>query len=360
MSHADVRINGDRSWDIQVHNENFYRRLLVHGSLGLGESYMDGWWDCERLDEFFYKVLKVGLERKVVSSWKLFFSVLKTRLSNPQRKSKAFHIGGKHYDRGNDLFRNMLDRRMVYSCGYWKNAATLDEAQEAKLDLVCRKLGLRPGQSVLDIGCGWGSFAKYAAERYDVRVVGITVSKEQVGLGKELCRGLPIEIRLQDYRDVDETFDRVVSIGMFEHVGPKNYRAYMEVVHRCLANDGLFLLHTIGKNKSVTRQDVWSNKYIFPNGALPSIKLIGEAIEDLFVMEDWHNFGVDYDKTLMAWFENFRNNWLTIKAHYGARFYRMWKYFLHSSAGLARSRRMQLWQIILSKRGLTNGYLSVR
>ncbi len=360
MSYADVRINGNRPWDIQVHNENFYQRLLAEGSLGLGESYMDGWWDCEKLDQFFYKVLRANLNKKVTSSWKLKFSVLRKRLFNPQRKSKAFNIGEKHYDRGNDLFINMLDKRMVYSCGYWKDALTLDEAQEAKLELVCKKLGLHSGQSVLDIGCGWGSFAKYAAERYKVKVVGITVSKEQVILCRQSCQGFPVEIRLQDYRDVNGTFDHIVSIGMFEHVGPKNYRTYMEIVHRCLSGDGLFLLHTIGKNTSPIPPDHWLNKYIFPSYALPTIKQIGETIEDLFVMEDWHNFGVDYDKTLMAWFENFDTNWHNIIAQYGDRFYRMWKYFLLTNAGSARTRRIQLWQIVLSKIGVLNGYQSIR
>lgn len=360
MASADVQINGDRPWDIQVHNEDFYHRILAQGSLGLGESYMDVWWDCERLDQFVYKVLMADLDKKVMPSRKMMLSILKTKLFNPQGKSRAFNIGEKHYDTGNDLFKNMLDKRMVYSCGYWKDVSTLDEAQEAKLELVCRKLGLRPGQTVLDIGCGWGSFAKYAAEKYRVGVVGITVSKEQVTLGKELCKGLPVEIRLQDYRELKGTFDHIVSIGMFEHVGPKNYRTYMEVVHRCLTDDGLFLLHTIGNNLSNTPPDPWSNKYIFPDGVLPSIKLIGGAIEDLFVMEDWHNFGVDYEKTLMAWFENFHNKWDDIEGRYGERFYRMWKYFLLTSAGSARSRRIQLWQIVLSKKGVPVGYLSIR
>jgi len=359
LSLADVKIDGDRPWDIQVHDEAFYARVLAEGALGLGESYMDGWWDCERLDELFRRVLLARLETKVRPRTELP-SVVRARILNLQRRARAFRIGERHYDIGNELFQRMLDPLMIYSCGYWADAATLREAQEAKLDLVCRKLGLRPGMRVLDIGCGWGGTAQYAAERYGVEVVGITVSEEQVKLAREVCRGLPVEIRLQDYREVDESFDRVLSIGMFEHVGTKNYRTYMRVVRNCLKDEGLFLLHTIGGNRSVTRTNAWTDRYIFPNSVLPSAKQIATAIEGLFVLEDWHNFGPDYDRTLMCWFENFDAAWDVLKDQYDERFYRMWKYYLLSSAGSFRSRTSQLWQVVLSPRGVLGGHRSVR
>lgn len=241
-----------------------------------------------------------------------------------------------------------------------ENSQTLDEAQEAKLDLICRKLGVKPGEKILDIGCGWSSFGKFTAEKYGAGVVGITVSREQVEFGQKLCGGLPVEVRLQDYREVDEKFDHIVSVGMIEHVGYKNYRAYMEIAHRCLKDDGLFLLHTIGGNKSVHSVDRWMNKYIFPNGMLPSIKQLGDAIEGLFVMEDWHNFSADYDKTLMAWYGNIEKNWEKLKANYDERFHRMWRYYLLSCAAAFRARNNQLWQIVLSKRGVIGGYKSIR
>ena len=360
LSLAGIEINGTHPWDIQVHNDNFYRRVLTQGSLGLGESYMDAWWDCAKLDQFFYRILCAGLEERVKRNWKLLVSVLAARILNLQSERRAFQIGEKHYDLGNDLFEHMLDKRMVYSSAYWKGAHTLDQAQENKLDLICRKIGLRPGMRVLDIGCGWGSFAQYAAEKYGVTVVGVTVSKEQVALGRNMCKRLPVEIRLQDYRDINEPFDHIVSLGMIEHVGYKNYKTYMRCVHNCLKDDGLFLLHTIGGNESVMSGEPWTNKYIFPNGMLPSIKQIGAAIEGLFVMEDWHNLSVDYDKTLMAWHDNFENNWDTIKSQYDDRFYRMWRYFLLSCAGSFRARKNQLWQIVFSKKGILGGYTSVR
>ncbi|UCG31034.1 MAG: cyclopropane fatty acyl phospholipid synthase [candidate division WOR-3 bacterium] len=360
LSLAGVEINGTNPWDIQVHNDNFYHRVLSGGSLGLGESYMDAWWDCEELDEFFYRIIRADLERKVRMNWRLLLKALAARVFNLQSRRRAYQVGEKHYDLGNDLFKNMLDERLVYSCAYWKNARSLDEAQENKLDLICQKIGLKPGMRVLDVGCGWASFAKYAAEKYGTEVVGITVSKEQVELGKEMCMGLPVQIRLQDYRDINETFDHVVSVGMFEHVGYKNYRTFMKFVHKCLKDDGLLLLHTIGFNISVKTPEPWTNKYIFPNGLLPSIKQIAASIEGLFVMEDWHNFSADYDRTLMAWHRNFERNWDKIKSNYGERFYRMWKYFLLSSAGAFRARKNQLWQVVLSKRGMSGGYTSIR
>ena len=360
LKETGIGINKNSPYDIQVHDERFYKRVLTQGSLGLGESYMDGWWDCKKLDQLFYRILYSGIENKVKKNLLFLFEVLLTRIFNMQSKRKAFQIGERHYNLGNELFKNMLDKRMVYSCAYWKDAYTLDQAQEAKLDLICQKLGLEPGMKILDIGCGWASFAKYAAEKYKVKVVGITVSKEQVELGKRLSKGLPVEIRLQDYRDLNDKFDHIVSIGMIEHVGSKNYRTYMKVVHRCLKDNGLFLLHTIGKNESKASIDPWMNKYIFPSGMLPSVKQIGVSIENLFIMEDWHNFSTDYDKTLMEWYKNFEKNWSKIESNYDQRFYRMWKYYLLLCAGAFRARKIQLWQIVLSKKGILGGYKSIR
>jgi len=357
---AGIEINGNNPWDIKVYNKEFYKRVLSGSSLALGESYIDGWWDCERLDEFFNKILRAQIDKKVKRNFKLILKNLSAIIFNFQIESRAFNIGKKHYDIGNDLYKYMLDARMVYSCAYWRNAKTLDKAQEAKLDLICKKIELKPGMKILDIGCGWGSFAKYAAEKYKVKVVGITISNEQAKLARELCKGLPVEIRLQDYRKLNEKFDHIISVGMFEHVGYKNYRTYIEVVHRCLKPDGLFLLHTIGGRKSVNSTDPWINKYIFPDSMLPSAKQISAATEGLFVLEDWENFGAYYDNTLIAWYNNFNKNWNKLKSNYNERFYKMWKYYLLSCAGTFRSRKNQLWQMVFSKNGVLGGYKSVR
>ena len=350
LSPAGITLNGDKPWDIRVRDERFYHRVLRDSSLGFGESYIDGWWECGQLDELFTKILPTEPKEKIKKNWRLLVPMLSAVILNAGRKPKAFQVGERHYDKGNELFKNMLDKRMVYSCAYWKEAGSLDDAQEAKLEMICRKLSLRPGERILDIGCGWGSFAKYAAENYKVKVVGITVSKEQVSLGRELCRGLPVEIRLQDYRDIDEKFDHIVSVGMFEHVGCKNYRTYMEKVHNCLKDDGLFLLHTIGDGVSCVSVDPWLGKYIFPNALIPSLKQISGATEGLFITEALQNIGIDYDATLTSWFKNFDNNWDKLKGLYDEKFYRMWKYYLLSSAGTFRSGSLQVWQILFSKR----------
>ena len=248
----------------------------------------------------------------------------------------------------------------MYTCGYWKDASNLEQAQVQKLDLVCRKLGLKKGQHILDIGCGWGSFAKYAAEKYGVSVTGITVSKEQVEFGRKLCAGLQVTFELKDYHDIEGEFDHIVSLGMFEHVGYKNHRAFMQIAQAHLKDGGLFLLHTIGGRFSKHIGEPWITKYIFPNGLIPSVAQIGTAIENIFIMEDWHNFGADYDKTLMSWFRNFDTNWPKLKFAYNDRFYRMWKYYLLACAGAFRARELQLWQLVLSKRGVEGGYNTIR
>lgn len=355
-----IVLNGENPWDLQIHNPRFYARVLSEGSLGLGESYMDGWWDSAQIDEFVARLLRQNIAAKIRPNASLVADMVLARAINRQSKKRAFHIGKAHYDIGNDLYAAMLDKRMVYTCGYWKDATTLDEAQEAKLDLVCRKIGLTSGDRVLDIGCGWGSFAKFAAERYGAQVVGVTVSAEQAKLAQERCQGLPVDIRLQDYRDVRDTFDHIISLGMVEHVGHKNYRTYFKVAERCLKEDGFFLLHTIGSNVSAKTTDPWISKYIFPNSLIPSAAQLAKAAEGLFVTEDWHNFGTDYDKTLMAWYANFISHWDSLKDQYDERFKRIWTYYLLACAGSFRSRINQLWQIVYSKKGVLGGYTSVR
>ncbi|HJT25408.1 MAG TPA: cyclopropane fatty acyl phospholipid synthase [bacterium] len=346
---ADIHIGGKRPWDIWVRDPRWYGRVLSGGSLALGESFMDGWWDCGALDEFFKRIFLAGLDHYGEKGMGAHALRWAARLLNLQSPGRAFQVGIRHYDTGNELFEAMLDERMTYTCGYWGDAKTLEDAQEAKLEQACRKLGLQRGQRVLDIGCGWGSFMKYAAEKYHVQCVGITVSREQLELGRKLCGGLPVEFILQDYRELTGRFDYVVSMGMFEHVGYRNYRAYMEKAHSCLKEGGLFLLSTMGSNRTGRHGYPWFDKYIFPNGMMPSIRQLGTAIEGLFVMEDWSNFGPDYDKTLMAWFSNFEAGWESLSHLYDSRFYRMWKYYLLSLAGAFRARKNQLWQVLLSK-----------
>ena len=356
---ANIKVAGNQAWDIQVLDDRFYKRVLADGSLGLGESYMDCWWEVESLDQLFCNILSSDIEHRVKTKGFIWLA-LQSKLFNLQSIRRAFRVGEKHYDIGNDLFNKMLDKRLTYTCGYWKDAKNLDQAQEHKLDLVCRKIGLKENQRVLDIGCGWGSFIKFAAERYGAQTVGVTISKEQAEFARESCKNLPVEVRLQDYRELDEKFDHIISLGMFEHVGPKNYKTYMQVASRCLKENGLFLLHTIGANYTRHSPDPWINKYIFPNGVLPSLRDISNSFDKIFVLEDFHSFGPDYDKTLMAWFNNFDKSWKQLCDKYGERFYRMWKYYLLGCAGAFRARNIQLWQLVFSKHGVPGGYTPVR
>lgn len=357
---AGIAINGKEPWDIRVNNDQFYARLVSEKSVGLGEAYMDNWIDCHAIDVMVEKLCRSGVLEDTSFGWKEFFNVAKAVILNPQTYLRSFEVGEKHYDLGDDIFESMLDKRMIYSCAYWQKAGNLDDAQEAKLDLICRKLKFEPGMKVLDIGCGWGGFAEYAANKYGVSVVGITVSKNQYELAKKRTQGLPVEIKFEDYRDTHGSFDRIVSVGQFEHVGYKNYHSYMSHVRKLLKKDGLFLLHTIGGNISRTYGDPWIVKHIFPNSMIPSMTQICQSFENKFIMEDWHNFGWDYDKTLMAWESNFEKNWSKLSLKYPEKFYRMWRFYLLSCAGAFRARSLQLWQIVLSPDGLVGGYTSIR
>ncbi|MGA3084909.1 MAG: cyclopropane fatty acyl phospholipid synthase [Thermodesulfobacteriota bacterium] len=351
LSEASVRINGPDPWDIQVRNESFYARVLKHSSLGLGESYMAGWWDCARIDEFIWRVLKGNLEEKVRGNLRLLLAYLSAWVFNRQSLARAKIVARRHYDLGNDLFFSFLDPYSQYSCAYFQGTDDLTEAQQKKLDLICRKIDLHTQDHVLDIGCGWGGFARYAAEHYGCEVTAVNISEEQIRHARESCKDLPVKILCQDYRKIEGRFDKIVSVGMFEHVGQKNYRTFMKIAHRCLKEEGIFLLHTIGGNVSRINCDPWINRYIFPNGMLPSIAQIAKAAEDLFVIEDLHNLGPHYDRTLLAWNDRFQKAWDSLAGKYDPVFKRMWEYYLLSCAGSFRARNIQLWQIVMTKTG---------
>ena len=349
---AGVTINGRQDYDITIKNEHFYKRVLRQASLGLGESYMDEWWESPALDQMVSRMFQANLDHEVKQNSKYWWQILQAKLFNLQSQRRAYQVADVHYNLGNDLFTAMLDKRLCYSCGYWKDAENLDTAQENKLDLLCRKMDLQPGDHVLEIGCGWGSFAQYAAEKYGVKVTGITVSKEQVTLAKQRCEGLDVDILLMDYRDLDGKFDKIVSIGMFEHVGAKNYAEYFKVAMQLLKTDGTFALHTIGVDQKVDVTDPWIDKYIFPNGKLPALAEIAAECEPYFVIDDVQNMGPDYDKTLMAWNQRFEKAWHTLRDNYDERFRRMWRFYLLGCAGGFRSGQLQLFQVVLRHRNL--------
>jgi cyclopropane-fatty-acyl-phospholipid synthase len=339
-----------------VHNPDVYARVLAQGSLGLGEAYMDGWWDCEQLDGLFARVVAARSDTRLRPSLSLIGLVMAAHLHNRQSKRRAWEVAEVHYNLGVDVFEATFDKRLTGSCGYWADAADLDAAQEAKLDLICRKIGLKAGQRVLDIGCGWGAFMGFAAERYEADCVGVTVSEVQAAYGARRYAGLPVEFQVKDYRDFTGKVDHVVSMGMFEHVGSRNYRTYFECARRALAGDGLFLLHTIWANEPYPTIDPWLDRYIFPNGCLPSVGQVAAAVEGLFVIENVENFGAYYDRTLMAWYEKFEGHRPALAARYGERFCRMWDYYLRCCAGGFRSRGINVGQFVLSPSGVPGGW----
>ena len=359
LARADIALNGSRPFDLQLHRPGAAARILAQGSLGLGEAYMDGDWDCEQLDGLIQRLLAARLQNAVHPPV-LALARLRARLFNLQSRARAWVVGRAHYDLGNDFFAAMLGEPMAYSCAYWTGADTLDAAQNAKLELVCQKLGLRPGMRLLDIGCGWGSLLRHAAEHHGVQCEGLTISQAQAEWTQQRCQGLPVTVKLADYRSFEVApgarFDRVASIGMFEHVGNKNYPAFFDVARRALKPDGLMLLHTIGKTRHHEATDPWIDRYIFPNGQLPTLGQITDCVDAAWVTEDVHNFGADYDRTLLAWHAQFRQHWPRFAARYGDRFRRMWRYYLLSCAGAFRARAVQLWQVVLSPTGVPGGY----
>ena len=355
-----IKMNGDNPWDLQVHNPKTFDRLLSAGSLGFGEAYMEGWWDCEALDEFFFRVEYNSVDKMIPRNFNTLKYILKAKFVNRQTKSRSKDVVRKHYNIGNDIYKRILDKHMLYSCAYWKTAKTLDEAQDDKLHLICRKLKLEPGMRLLDLGCGWGGLSKFAAENYGVSVVGITISEAQAAMAREVNKGLPVEIRVHDYRDLNDKFDRIACVAMMEHIGYMNYRVLMETVERNLSDEGIFLLHTIGGNYSAKVTDPWIDKYIFPNGMLPSAAQITTAAMGLFILEDWHNFGVYYDRTCMEWLKNLAHFKDEFIAEHGVSFYRMWEYYLNVSAASFRSRINQLWQVVYTNPVKLGLYETVR
>ena len=356
---AGIPINGSEPWSFQVHNEKLWDRVISQRQLGFAESYMDGWWDCDQLDVALTKLLSINVLKLLKPSPALAFHVAKSNLLNNQTKRRAAQNAKHHYNIGNDLYSRMLDEEMVYSCAYWNNAQTLAEAQQAKFDLICRKLELKPGMRLLDIGSGWGGFLRFATKNYGVIATGISPAENQINLAREKSEGLGITFKQQDYRDLTGEFDRIVSIGMMEHVGPKNYKAFFAKCDELLTKDGRMLHHTIGSNVSKNTTDPFFDRYIFPGGVLPSLAQIARATENTFIIEDVHNFGPYYDLTLLEWHKNISSRWQEIP-QYDQRFQRMWNYYLLASAAGFRAGNLQLFQVVFQRVGARPTYITAR
>ncbi len=354
-----IQFSGDGDLAIRVKRPRFYKRAALQGSLGFGESYADGDWECDHLDKIVAHILRNSVG---IGALPHLFLYLRSALFNMQTVVRAKRVAMQHYDITTNVFEWMLDPYLQYTCGYWPGANTLELAQTQKMDLVIKKLGLEAGDHLLDIGCGWGGLARYASERYGIKTYGLSISHSQLEYAAQLCEGLDCEFRYGDYRHLEEIypqqFDAISIIGVTEHIGYKNYRSLYQVMRDRLKEDGLVLQHCITDMKSKKHTEPFTDKYIFPGGVVPSVAQLSEAMDSSFVLEDLHNFGADYDLTLMAWHRNLSSVKSKIINQPGLdeRFYRVWEYYLLSCAALFRVRKAQLMQWVLSPKGVEDGY----
>ncbi len=358
-----VRLDGDRPWDIRVNRERLYRRAL-RGSLGFGEAYIDGDWDCEALDELFRRLLSANTQKRPLIRAARAVKSLQSRLMNLQTRRRSRAVAEEHYDLDHRMYALFLGPWNQYTCCFFDGTDDLERAEVVKLEMLCDKLELRAGDRLLDIGCGWGGFAKYAASTRGCEVTGISLSDAQIHYATEYTRGLPVTIRRLDYRDLPDSglapFDKISIVGMIEHVGYKNYAGLLGIVHDMLKPDGLFLLHTIGNNERSTVVDPWIEKYIFRNSMAPAMSQLADASEGRFVIEDWENYGHHYVPTLQAWYERFNANWDRIRTlitarPFDERFRRMWNYYLMSSKAAFDVEHLHLWQLVMTRRNSGRG-----
>lgn len=369
---AGVRIGAKGSHDLAVNDPAFFRRLLGDPLLQFGETYMDGLWDSPAVDEVVAKLFSAerdGRISTVLPLWRVpglaglalirhGYRYIRDRLTNRQTRARSTTVAEEHYDAGNELYRLMLDPTLTYTSGVWAPGYTLEDAQNAKYDLIARKLGLKPGQRVLDIGSGFGGFARFAAKNYGAKVTGITISIEQLKAARALSAGVEgVEFLYSDYRDIPhrfpkDAFDHVVSIEMIEAVGPKNLAEYFQAAHAALKDGGRFVIQAIANNRDVFNNNPWAGKYIFRDGVAPSTEQVDKAARRAFGRPvDRQRITGHYDKTLMAWHENFTRAWPQLKGEYGERFKRMWDFYLLAAAGLFRAGDIQLDQTVYVKGG---------
>lgn len=370
LEKAGIAIGGPNDFDIHVNDDRFYEMFFKDRTVGAGEAYTEGFWDV--------KDLKL-LAEKIFLSGKLdhqygFLNNLIYQLNKAQGKLKALFDIKKTYDHNIELYRAMLDKRLLYTCAYWNNidysVANLDLAQEQKLELVCQKLGLHQqpkGQSILDYGCGFAGFAKYAHEKYGAKVVGITISKLQYKVAKEICKGLPIEIRFQDYRDIPkgELYDHLVALGIIEHITVKNAREFILNAKSHLKNekyqDNRFVLHGMFTNGTEHRIDPWMEKYIFPGAEIFTFKHLFDMIHGVFYCQDFHPFGPDYSLTADAWYQRLEMNYGNLlPSEQNNEFMRTFEFYLKTASASFLTQRNNLMQMVLTHGPVINGLEPVR
>lgn len=363
-----------KSHDIRLDSclkKSFFRKVYANPSLGLAESYfLDHAWVCDDLVGLIDRIMKADLLSKlslvmklrlVLKSLPQFF---KTWVFNKVR-SKPYEIGQQHYDKGNSLYKEMLGSDdMTYSCGLWDDADDLKQAHLNNFDRACQNMKLKPGMKVLDVGCGNGSFLKYAAEKYGIEGVGITVSEEQAKFAREFCEDLSIKIMVRDYRELGEEFfgyfDAIASFGMFEHVGPRNHQTYFKMISKYLKPGARFFFHTIANFKKAIFLDPFIFKWIFPSSYVPTIKQVLNAAKEYFIhIETYDVKAENYAKTLAVWYKRFKDGWESKLRHLyydkvmqGDSFYKMWCYYLASCQALFKVNGKYVLQVVFEKNKL--------
>lgn len=348
LREANIEPNGASPWDPQIKDERFYRTVLLRGSVGLGDAYLNGWWECADISGFILRIIKSGIHLRVPRV-DIFLRRLRFGLIDAQNRIRSKRVAELHYDEDPYIFEVMLGSTNSYTCARWKGVITLDAAQQQKMDLLCKKAGLSSGMTVLDIGSGWGGFLAYAAERYQVRGIGLTISKTQLDYARKRYGNLPVEFRLQDYRDFVGGVDAVVSICVIEHVGSDHYREYFQKVRETLTReDGFFAMQCILACDTQARMDPWTEKHIFPNGILPTLERIENAVEGILHIVDREFFRDDYVRTFSAWYENLVRNKNAIIARCGVRYFRKYEYYLCLYIAGFGSGRIDVGQFVLS------------
>ena len=360
MSARGIQVNGPNDWDLQVHDDSWIREIELKGTLAIGDAYVSGLWDCKALDELVCRLFSNMKREMLFPSLQMLTVNLWNRLSNPQAGTRAKKVIDAHYEKYIDVIKYFIGPSLCYSCAWWEHSDNLADAQKAKMDLVCRKLQLAKSDRVLDIGCGYGALANHAAEYYGCHVTGITLSPRQAELATARFPSPLIEFRAMDWQS-DEfmqlgEFDKIMSVGMFEHVGRKNYTIFFKRCSHLLRSHGLFLLHTIGRSVKASI-DLWVDRYIFPGGSLPKLGDLDEVEAQNLILEDLQNIGAHYDMTLCAWQANLDHGQATGELDLDEKDLRFWRYYLLSFAGAFRVRkRLQVWQLLLAKSGVIGGY----
>ncbi len=350
---------------LAVHNERFFRRALFGGDVGMGESYMDADWSSPDLVSVIRLAVRnlqiLEEENRLLSAVSRFFNLLRHR-RRPNTPIGSRRNIREHYDLSNEFFRLFLDQQMVYSCAYYETAEdSLEAAQSNKLDRICRKLGLCPKDHVLEIGTGWGGFAVHAAKHYGCRITTTTISDEQYRHAVDLAArlgeaGRRIEVLKQDYRRLGGTYDRIVSIEMFEAVGLEHYDSFFGACDRLLRRNGAMLLQTITMNEQkfpiYRKNSDWIQKHIFPGSELASVVEILRSLARCTRMSLFHaeDIGAHYARTLEAWRRRFLANLDAVrKLGFDDRFIRMWEFYLAYCEGAFRERHISDVQLVLSK-----------